>query len=921
MISLPVPAHVVDRLGWALVHSLWQFAAIAFFALALEHALRRRTAALRYGVLLLALVVMAASPAVTWFFLPLEVPPPVEVVTEPLVHATPPANAAGTGFDRIARAAEPPPSDPDLAAPITPASQSPAARIGSWRSWAAEGVRPWLAEIVCLWIAGVAAFSFRPLLSWRTVRRLRTIGVSSVPASVQRSLERTAARLRLRKGVQVFESTLVNAPLMLGYLRPIVLLPVNMAAGLPVSQLEGILAHELAHIRRHDYLINLVQTLFETVFFYHPAMWWLSARIRRERENCCDDLAAEALGSRVEYGRALLALQELRGASTTLALGARSGSFLQRIRRLFEREPAEPALGVGSVVGLGLFATAILLASVWVETLGDQPSPRGPGDAAPRKPVEATQPKADDPAASQPAAAETPKRTHIPGHDRSAVAWQTGDKVHFVLYAQGFLQTGLEETFYPTGEWRIRGHINLLKDRQEVRRFEIRHSSAEPDTLYLEGKAYAMDAYAKPNSTDGVTRSGRLFILREHGEPLQTARTLPLKSEADLDPKQPGSLAALADRDLYLAETYRLSRDLDAQEGWVIAWDVQHAAQHSDGARIARLRVFSDGRVAAWQGLGKPLVEKRIARDEVNALVSWLIDEKGATPRRSLQVIDDAGKKRELFLDPLPTALWDQFGDRVAVKRDGQTYDLVSISPGHDDVLPQIPNNLPSDVIDRLQQLIQAAGGGGEARQDGNPLPSNSQTQGEKTDAPLITTNAVNTNSVSDTDAGPVWGDAVDGLQLGVSGIQQDRHFTTGDTIRFHLNVRNVGKQAIRFAYNVPETYDWVAPDVETANGAPVRLQVMRFRGGHRNVSETLEPGAVAPIQMYGILVLGDSDTARKDWPRLEKPEPGEYTLRARFLVHPLDADGKQIIERDADGMRIAKSSRMTSGTVRFHID
>lgn len=175
--------------------------------------------------------------------------------------------------------------------------------------------------------------------------------------------------------------------------------------------------------------------------------------------------------------------------------------------------------------------------------------------------------------------------------------------------------------------------------------------------------------------------------------------------------------------------------------------------------------------------------------------------------------------------------------------------------------------------------------------------------------------------SVSDIDAGPVWGEAVDGLQLAVSGIRQDRHFQSGDTIRFRLSVRNVGTEVVRFEYKPPKMCYWIAPQVEKANGERVNIPAMAFRGGHKIYSETLEPNAEVSIQVVGILVLGVSDKADQWWPRVEKPEPGEYRLRAGLILEPLDADGKEIIQRDADGTRRVKSSFLKSGTVTFHID
>src|SRR5207302_6055197 len=139
----------------------------------------------------------------------------------------------------------------------------------------------------------------------------------------------------------------------------------SAVSGLSTAQLEAILAHELAHVRRHDYLVNLLQTLVETVFFYHPAVWWLSNQVRNEREICCDDIAVAVLGNRVEYGRALLALEEHRGAETALTLGAQGGSLLARVRRLLGRVPSGRAFSGRSIALVGLLAAAAIAVGVW----------------------------------------------------------------------------------------------------------------------------------------------------------------------------------------------------------------------------------------------------------------------------------------------------------------------------------------------------------------------------------------------------------------------------------------------------------------------------------------------------------------------------------------------------------------------------
>lgn len=134
--------------------------------------------------------------------------------------------------------------------------------------------------------------------------------------------------------VKLIDTVLVEVPTLIGWLRPIVLWPPSLIAGLSVEQFEAILAHELAHVRRHDYLVNLFQTAIETVLFYHPAVWWISKRIRHERECCCDDLAIAACGNRLSYARALAALEQLRPRPSQFAVAADGGQLLARIRRI-----------------------------------------------------------------------------------------------------------------------------------------------------------------------------------------------------------------------------------------------------------------------------------------------------------------------------------------------------------------------------------------------------------------------------------------------------------------------------------------------------------------------------------------------------------------------------------------------------------
>ncbi|HWB07863.1 MAG TPA: TIGR03067 domain-containing protein [Pirellulales bacterium] len=195
-------------------------------------------------------------------------------------------------------------------------------------------MRPWMAWIVTAWGLGVVFCSLRPLLGWYTLRSLRRVGVSPASDEVLAALRRVSERLGVRRAVGALQSTVALVPMVIGYLRPVILLPLGLVTSVPAAQLEAILAHELTHVRRHDFIVNVLQTLVETLFFYHPAVWWLSRQIRVEREHCCDDHVVMLLDNRVEYGRALVAIDELRGRNMVLALGATDGPLLSRVRRI-----------------------------------------------------------------------------------------------------------------------------------------------------------------------------------------------------------------------------------------------------------------------------------------------------------------------------------------------------------------------------------------------------------------------------------------------------------------------------------------------------------------------------------------------------------------------------------------------------------
>ncbi len=352
---------IVEGIGWTLVHSLWQFTCLAVVALFLGRAMHRQASSLRYVVNAVFMLLMLVAPIVTWFSLPQTMRENSERASVPESALVSVAPGGSFALPRTTGASDAQPTSPPsellelTSLPMEVVAAEPLLTSFLW-THVTESIEPWLAGLVVSWICGVVAFAFRPALSWYTVRRLRTVGVVKVDESIQRMVDKLKRTFAVRQSVEVLQSSLVQTPVVVGCFRSVILLPLGLISNFPLAQLEAILAHELVHVRRYDYLVNLVQTMMETIFFYHPAIWWLSRRVRIERENCCDDLVVTALGDRVQYGRALLAVEELKEARSILALGAVDGSLLSRVERILgvRKNGAAP-------LSLGLSSAALLV--------------------------------------------------------------------------------------------------------------------------------------------------------------------------------------------------------------------------------------------------------------------------------------------------------------------------------------------------------------------------------------------------------------------------------------------------------------------------------------------------------------------------------------------------------------------------------
>ncbi len=330
--------HHWEALGWTLVHFLWQGAAVAIVYRMADRALARHSANARYVLALAALLGMLAVSVTTLAY-----------EEASYYQSTPRTGAAAPHFALAAQPVAAPLSE--TARPLQSASLDP------------MSLQHFMPYLDTLWLAGVLFLSLRALGGWWLIRRLRRRTYQRAPHTLLLRLDVLRRQMGIRRLVDLRLSERIASPFTAGVLRPWILLPVTALTGLSSEQLEVVLFHELAHIRRADYLWNLLQTMVETLFFFHPAVWWISRRVREERELSCDDIAVKNCSDPALYASALLRIEEERRSRLQLAMaldGHQSRAGLRaRVLRILGTTEARPR-GFRPVSFAGIAAALIV---------------------------------------------------------------------------------------------------------------------------------------------------------------------------------------------------------------------------------------------------------------------------------------------------------------------------------------------------------------------------------------------------------------------------------------------------------------------------------------------------------------------------------------------------------------------------------
>jgi len=329
---------IAQALGWTLLHSLWQGSLIAVLMTICWRLLGERAAKQRYLLSLMGLASLLIWSGLT-FFQTLETE---QLAAVPTLEFAAPAVEIGM---------------------LTPGQL--AADGSSLSTWAyiqtqLNTYTPWVA---LAWAIGCMLFLLRWIGAYAFTQGLRHKDATIMEGTWQNQLNELASRMGIRQTLLLIESGRISSPMTIGFFKPVVLVPIGLLTGMPAGQVEAILTHELAHIRRHDYLINLLVSLVETLFFFHPAVWWMGNRIREAREHCCDDLAIATSGDPMAYARALTELASAQSPALAPGLIGPRKHLLHRIKRLFvaPQQPESHSRAIAAALTL-----AVLFLAGWM---------------------------------------------------------------------------------------------------------------------------------------------------------------------------------------------------------------------------------------------------------------------------------------------------------------------------------------------------------------------------------------------------------------------------------------------------------------------------------------------------------------------------------------------------------------------------
>ncbi len=346
----------IDALGWTLVHSIWQGALIASLVAIIMIMLRKGSAKSRYLVYFSSLILMLGISVATF------------------IKVYDPADAS----EKIDTAQGVESINEDLFLAAHENSFTEESQFGKAKKAFAGYFERNFPLFVSLWFLGICFFLLKFLGGYAYSQRLKHYRTLEATKYWNRKVLILSHKIGLNKSIRLAESALIKVPMVVGYLKPVILVPLGMLSSLPPQQVEAILTHELAHIYRKDYLFNLIQSVIDILFFYHPAIWWISRNIRMEREHICDDLVIMVNQDSIEYARALASVQEMKSnyPAPAPALARNKYELLNRIHRMMNKPRIIPSFTEGFMSALIILAGIIGMSATAAISFGSEELPQ-----------------------------------------------------------------------------------------------------------------------------------------------------------------------------------------------------------------------------------------------------------------------------------------------------------------------------------------------------------------------------------------------------------------------------------------------------------------------------------------------------------------------------------------------------------------
>lgn len=338
-----------ESIGWFLIHSVWQGGIIAILLLVVLALLKNRSAQLRYYISFasLILVILTSSYSFHNAFLYANDKAQLKkaIIQNPSYLSDQFKSNHNAGTENSALTSK----------NIRLNKIKLRARIQTYFPW-----------IVTIWIIGLLFYLIRISGSWLYLYQLRSLKRIALEQAWIKKTIQFCARLKIRRPVSISLSPKIKNPITLGFFKPLILIPASLMGGLTPEMLEAIIVHELAHIRRNDFIMNILQTLIETLFFFHPGVWYISSQIRRERELACDDIVLGVTSDRITYAKALTIAQENSFLPEKIAVAFASGkkSLLQRITRLNTKITMKTNLFEKLAAGLVILSAFLFLSFI-----------------------------------------------------------------------------------------------------------------------------------------------------------------------------------------------------------------------------------------------------------------------------------------------------------------------------------------------------------------------------------------------------------------------------------------------------------------------------------------------------------------------------------------------------------------------------